>query len=809
MYRPITLQRPFLILALLVLLALLAACNAAVPTPAAPAGADNSATDSDASDTAAVAGIAAEIVPVAQTSSPAVLPAPLYYLNAQGQIMRLERDGVTSTTVTPNDAGIADYDVSPDGRMLVYVSGNDLILFDVTSSARTVRLAGETFPADDYASMFTKSITSPRFSPDGSQIVFGMGGINVAGIAPGDPLTLVQPSDPYPDFDAEPKPPLAGPVRFFTKAEWSPDGQSLLLSFGYFPEGGGIAIKDLLTNKLLEVEDNGIHCCDLAWTGEATALIGSAIWIYGMPGLAQIDARTGAGQTLLAGYPAGEPGPETAMRLVRAPFQANGEPAYVFVSAGNSYDLDTSVAWYSLAQLNSDGSLTQVSDTPYQLPGDITWAPDGSGVVFVNPADPVMRAVNPSFPLNNTMSWLPINGQETLLLPIKGHQPRWGGPAQPVDGPDGAALAELKAKAAADFGLQAADQGISVRQLTSDGQRLLWAVFSTGMRTFDPLANHQVAIYTYDNGWLELARRELSSDDPAANGVSPDILGGGSLNQVLVEPTHIWLTVQGVVGAHGGAFLALNFDGTSLNIVTGNFNGSPDAGHVSDINGDGRAEVLLNLTEPYIFAYASGVRLVQYAILRWDGSQLIPVQLAPLSDSAPAAARDATNQAILFANAGLWQDAQTAAQVAVSAAPDDQTAIWNAHFVNYNSDAKRMAHGGFGDPYPLLTYVFAGNYETAVSVMRGFSAAQLFSASSPLVVGTAAEGWQEQLGQTLVMNAGSALAARPDLAPAYFLRAWGSYLLNPADPAIKTDLQKAVELAPADSLYAEALTLFP
>ncbi|MCA9938324.1 MAG: hypothetical protein KC418_06760, partial [Anaerolineales bacterium] len=66
-----------------------------------------------------------------------------------------------------------------------------------------------------------------------------------------------------------------------------------------------------------------------------------------------------------------------------------------------------------------------------------------------------------------------------------------------------------------------------------------------------------------------------------------------------------------------------------------------------------------------------------------------------------------------------------------------------------------------------------------------------------------------ELGQMLVMNAGSALTVLPDLAPAYFIRAWGSYLLDSADPTIKADLQKAVELAPDDALYAEALAMWP
>lgn len=810
MKRSAIVSRSLLVLALCGLLVVMVACRNTVEPSS-----DAMMTVEDQVGGAGDAGISPEnppitdlpldIAPAMQTGSPAVLPAPLYYLNPGGQIMRLERDGVTSMPVT-DDAHVQAYDVSPDGKTLAYVVDNNLILFDVNSGARTVRIAGGNFAPDDYASQATKTITSPRFSPDGTQIAFGMGGINIAGLTPDSPLTLIQPSDPYPDFSTESKQPLSGPVRFFSRAEWSPDGTRLLISFGYFPEGGGLAVKDLESGALTMVENGGIYCCDLAWMGDATALIGSNLMVYAMPGLAQVDTKTGAGMTLIAGYDEAGASPETPVQLVRAPFQADDGSVYAFV--GEQYGGDFSQVWYQLRRMDDAGIFTPITPALYQLPGDVQWISGGSGLVFVNPLDPLVQATSSNYPLNNSMTWLPSRGDGALLLPVVGHEPRWGGPPQETHVPDAAAIADLKAKAAADFGIQPETQGIGVNQLTTDGSRILFVAFSTGMHSFDPLVNHQVAIYAYDNGWQELARHELSNDDPAVNGLSPDYVGETSVKQVMVEPGRIWLALDGGVGAHSGVFLLLNFDGASLTTVTGNFNASPDAGHVADINGDGLGEVLLNLSEPYVFYYAAGVRLVQYAILHWDGTQLVPVQLSALPDTVAPDVRELNKRAITFAEAGLWKDAQAAIAEAGGMAADNQMVAWNAAFINYNGDARRMA-GMVGDPYPLLTYVFYGDYETAVSVMRGYSAARLFSDASPLVVGTVAEGMAAELGQMLVMNAGSALTVLPDLAPAYFIRAWGSYLLDSADPTIKADLQKAVELAPDDALYAEALAMWP
>ena len=80
----------------------------------------------------------------------------------------------------------------------------------------------------------------------------------------------------------------------------------------------------------------------------------------------------------------------------------------------------------------------------------------------------------------------------------------------------------------------------------------LWAAFSVGMRPFDPIRSHFLAIYTCDLGtWRELARVNLDDvNPPDMDPVSPDFVAEGSVTQVQIDSSRIWLTIDGGVGAH-------------------------------------------------------------------------------------------------------------------------------------------------------------------------------------------------------------------------------------------------------------------
>jgi putative hemolysin len=352
------------------------------------------------------------------------------------------------------------------------------------------------------------------------------------------------------------------------------------------------------------------------------------------------------------------------------------------------------------------------------------------------------------------------------------------------------------------------------------GSPPLWALYSTGMRNYDldPVPSHFLAIFTNgDAGWQELARIDLDAA-PAGDAdlvePLPDYIDPAGVQQVAVEPSRVWLTVDGGAGAHSGTFQALSFDGAALTLELAGSSASPGAGFVADINGDGQNEIVLDATEPYIFCYACGVRHPYFKVHTWLGDALAEVEISGLLMGQRGTPPDEANsQAVALAQAGLWPDALAAIDEAVALAGDDDPPTpsgslrWNQALIRLNHDALLSAANE--SAYPLLSQVFYGDYAAAVDLMRPYSATQIFSPDTPLVVGTAAEGWQAELSGYLVSSADAALAVQPELAAAYFMRAWGRYLADQADPRVAIDAARAAELAPDDTLYAAAVAALP
>jgi hypothetical protein len=169
-----------------------------------------------------------------------------------------------------------------------------------------------------------------------------------------------------------------------------------------------------------------------------------------------------------------------------------------------------------------------------------------------------------------------------------------------------------------------------------------------------------------------------------------------------------------------------------------------------------------------------------------------------------------TNQAVALSEAGLWKDAMAAItqarQASVNVQPpfDNDTVDWDYGLIKLYSDAMqdRIAHSG----YPLLSNAFYGDYAAAVDLMRAYPVSQIFTSTTPLVIGTVAEAWLPELTTSITSTATAALAAAPDLAPAYFLRGWAEYLADPVAglPQARDDVNRAAARAPNDALFAQA-----
>jgi hypothetical protein len=348
------------------------------------------------------------------------------------------------------------------------------------------------------------------------------------------------------------------------------------------------------------------------------------------------------------------------------------------------------------------------------------------------------------------------------------------------------------------------------------GWNPLWAVFSVGMRPFDPIRSHFLAIYTCDAGtWRDLAQINLDDiSPPDMDPAMPDFIAKGSVTQVQIDSSRIWLTVEGGVGAHGGTFQLLSFDGVALAGHVSGIGASPGVGSVSDVNGDGVNDVVLDQSDAYVFCYACGVRKIHFRVFFWDAPNLriLEARIDYFYMGQPQPMRDVVNPAVEMANAGLWKDALVKITEARDLAPsypecNVQALNWDYALIKLHADA--MAADAVSGIYPLLSRVFYGDYAAAVDLMRPYGPAQVFDPAGPLIAGTVAEGYVDVLSAQIVQSADAALGVKPDLAEAYLMRGWARYLVDPASPQARADVHQAAALRPGDAFMAQCAAYLP
>ncbi len=322
-----------------------------------------------------------------------------------------------------------------------------------------------------------------------------------------------------------------------------------------------------------------------------------------------------------------------------------------------------------------------------------------------------------------------------------------------------------------------------------------WVVYSNGLRVYDPPQSHFVTMFGLKESSLyEIDRYELEC---------PDILAEGGVSQVDFGDEDIWLMVDGYVGAHGGCIILLKFDGEHLIPILSHASDTPPAGEVKDLDQDGIPEVLLNNNMSYVFCYACGVVLADYLLYRWENGEMAQVQPILINDDVPEEVRLLNNQSVLLAKAELWKDAQGLINQVVMQYPDNPFVKWNAIYINLIADAR--ASWVKEGTYPLLSWLFYGDYQAILDEMRGYPVATLFGRPNPLITDTAAEGFETEVVRWIEDFTTRTIAIHPDLAAPYFLRGWATYLENSQSEAALTDINHAVQLSPEERLYSESL----
>ncbi len=330
-------------------------------------------------------------------------------------------------------------------------------------------------------------------------------------------------------------------------------------------------------------------------------------------------------------------------------------------------------------------------------------------------------------------------------------------------------------------------RGVAVQQLETSGEATLFAANTFGFPPQSVSASHIVSIHeALESGWLELGREELDC---------VDYLDEYSLKQVSIEPTGLWLAVQGGAGAHGGCLEILRWDGQALSLVISSFSSIPDAGSVVDLNGDGQLDLLLNNSDPYIFCYACGLQLYLARFFYWDGEKLVEAAPRLLPDDRPLHLRAINSHALALAEAGLYADALDEIERARVAAPSDPTVHWNALWIRHHLEVSRQLAGT--SPFPLLSHVFAGDWDFSFEVLWSMDPSTLFS-RTPIPADSAAFGFDQTIGLLLTQYGNNALIVQPERADIHALVAWGRFLLNRDDPAVLSGLEKAADLAPGN-----------
>ncbi len=304
------------------------------------------------------------------TGAPGRLPAALYFLDGpyeQGQVWRMERDGVTKSQVTNEAAGVDAFGVSPADGALAFVSNNQLFLVDGSGENRTLVADGNQADGAVEDAYFHNTVDAPVFSPDGRTLAYAFDGLHLYDLASGeDQHVLTNLGN------------LLGEAFVYDKeayfpGPWSPDGSRLLIIMGYY-EGSTLAVMEPGAGQpFTRLRSDGPVCCQFSWTADSrSVLAANPYFTTELPGMWRYDAVTGGQTVVVPGLPE-----DGTINYAGWPLQlASGELIFFYSNLARFLP-DESIPLV-MVRSDSDGSnLAAVRPEEFRV-SDVLWSPDGS-----------------------------------------------------------------------------------------------------------------------------------------------------------------------------------------------------------------------------------------------------------------------------------------------------------------------------------------------------------------------------------------------------------------------------------------------
>ena len=330
-------------------------------------------------------------------------------------------------------------------------------------------------------------------------------------------------------------------------------------------------------------------------------------------------------------------------------------------------------------------------------------------------------------------------------------------------------------------------------------EKSLWLVIPV-IETWAP----HVAIYENNGAWVEIDRIWSSEIFEVFRGFRIE-----SKFQHQFGQDNIWLEFYGINGAHNSQFFVISFDGFRLRRLIAHTSagvGAPNG--LFDLDRDGIPEAVLDVSNYYVSCYACGVREFSFRIFWWDEDRFVEIELFQFGDEATSQAQILNDRAIDLASANLWKDAEELTREAILIDPDNKIISRNEIFIRFHAEVREWKADR--TVYPLLEYLFYGDYDRVLDLFRPYSPEDLFAERPMLLSFELSDGTIIGEGITNVQKwfskySTQAISVKPDFAAAYFLRGWAAYILDNSDVEAITDISRAVELDPTESLYLESL----